>query len=316
MDLFVAGLALAGFFGGLALLKSALARLEPFVGPVLRTAVNSPVRGFLAGLVVTALIQSSSATNVMAVALVAAGALGLEQAVGIVLGANVGTTATGQLLAFGTEGAGLVLLAAGLAAQLPGIRRLPAGPAMRVGAWGEAVGGLGAVFLSLWCLGRALAPVADGGLLAGYAEAVAVNPGAALLFGVALTSVVQSSSAVTGLLIGWADQGGLTLASGIAALLGANIGTVTTTILAALPSGTDARRTAAADALFNIAGAVAVWPFLGRVEGLVAALSADPGRQIAHAHTLFNLATAGLLLPFVHPFCKLIRWLVPGRRNE
>ncbi len=315
MELLFAGIALLGFFGGLALLKSALARLEPHLGPWLRTGINSSSRAFFAGLALTVVIQSSSATNVMVVALVAAGVFDLRRAFGVVLGANVGTTVTGQIVAFGTLELGLVLLGAALALQLPPVRIIPLGKLMRLGEWGEALGGLGCVFASLWCVGRLLQPLVDGGNLTAYVEAITSSQVAALGFGVVVTAIVQSSSAVTGLVIGWVDSGGLPVSAGIAAALGSNIGTVATTILASVSSGYAARRLAVADMLFNVLGVLLVWPAIGYFEAIVRTLSLDPGRQIAHAHTLFNVITAVAVFPFLTPFCRLVERLVPSRRN-
>jgi len=252
----------------------------------------------------------------MAVALVAAGVFDLRRAFGVVLGANVGTTVTGQIVAFGTQGLGLALLGAGLLLQVPLVRGAPIGGLLRLGEWGEGLAGVGCIFASLGCLGRLLAPLAGEGTLAGFVEAISDSRAAALLFGFAFTAILQSSSAVTSLLIGWVDSGGLPVPAGIAAALGANVGTVATTILASLSCSRSAKRVAAADALFNLLSVLIIWPVLGEFEAMVGALSPDPGRQVAHAHTLFNVFGAVLALPLLTPYCRLIERLVPGRRND
>lgn len=297
-------LALAIFFSGFVLLRRTLVALEPRVRPALSLAVGSPLRGALTGFAVTLVIQSSSATNSVAVGLVSAGLLRLEEALALILGANVGTTFTGQLVAFGLADAGLPLIGAGLLLQ---VLRAPA--ARHAGAAAMAVGG---IFYGLWALGASLSALGEGATLAKWFDAVLASDLAALGAGAALTAVVQSSSAVTGLLIALADAGSLPVRAAVAAALGSNVGTVTTTLLASLPGGPLARKAALCDLAFNALGVVMGYASLPHAPDWLAMIASTPGRRVAHAHTLFNVVTVLLALPFVRP---VARWLERRARD-
>lgn len=291
-------LALAIFFCSLALLKQTLIALEPKIGPMLRRAAGHPLKGAALGYLVTTLIQSSSATNSLAVTMVGTGVLRIRHAFAIILGANIGTTMTAQLVAFGLDEMGLPLFLIGLGGQLfphPAVRRA-----------GRVLMGVGGLFYGLWALGHSLAAL--GGMVGlGYAVRGAENSDwLAVAAGAALTAVVQSSSAVTSLLVGLADAGGLPVRTAIGGVLGSNVGTVATTLLAGLPSGPVARRAALLDLAFNVAGVVVATPLLSVLPVWMASLTVFPGRQVAHAHTLFNVITVLCVLPWVGP---ISRWM-------
>lgn len=288
---------LAIFFCSLFLLKESLASLKPWVGPALRRATGHPLHGAALGFLVTALIQSSSATNSVAVSLVATGMLRLRHALAIVLGANVGTTMTGQLVAFGLHELGLPLLFAGICLQVVNRRRIRAA--------GTTLMGLGGLFYGLWALGGSLAQLGDRSGLSALFAAAQTSDGASVAAGAVLTALVQSSSAVTSLLVGLADAGTLSVRAAIAGALGSNIGTVTTTILASLSGGALARRTAWLDLAFNTLGVLVVAPFLSYIPAWMGLIAERPGRQVAHAHTLFNIVTVALALPFVRAVSRL-----------
>jgi Na+/phosphate symporter len=297
LSLFAVLVALAIFFCSLFLLKESLEALQPRVGPWLRRATGHPLQGALLGFLVTALIQSSSATNSMVVGLVAAGVLRLKHAFAVILGANVGTTITGQIVALGLGDLGLPLLVAGFFLQWvprPGIH-----------AGGKALMGVGGLFYGLWALGGSLAQLGAASGLGAFLAAAQASDGASLAAGALLTAVVQSSSAVTSLLVGLADAGVLPVRAAIAATLGSNIGTVTTTILASLSGGPLARRAAWLDLGFNLLGALIALVFMPYLAPWLAGLAVAPGRQVAHAHTLFNVITVAVALPFVDRIARL-----------
>ena len=290
-------LALAIFFCSLWLLKGALAGLEPSVGPLLAPAGN-PVKGALLGFLATALIQSSGTTDSIAVTMVATGALRVRHALAIILGANVGTTMTAQLVAFGLHELGLPLLAVGLVVQLV--------PHRAARSAGCALMGVGGLFYGLWALGRSLAHLSEALGLSLFVVSGQMSDLAAVTSSAALTAIVQSSSAVTRLLVGLADSGSIPVRAAIGGVLGSNVGTVTTTLLASLAGGVFSRRTALLDLCFNLAGVVIVFPLLRYAPSCMAALTALPGRQVAHAHTLFNLVTVALALPWVGVVGRLL----------
>lgn len=294
-------IALAAFFTGLFLLKESLVSLRSAAAPLIGRAAGGPIRGVLSGFAATAIVQSSSAVNAAVVGFVAAGILRLEQAFAVVLGANVGTTLTGQIVAFGSFELAAGCLGAGFALAFIGPKK-----AKRMGA---ALAGLGGIFFGLYALGRALGPA---GLHAFGIDLLArIGGGArAVLVGALATAVIQSSSATTGILIGLADAGALPVDAAIAAALGCNVGTVITTILVSLSAGREARRTAFADLLFNAGGVLAALPILPYLPQAMALISPSPGRQVANAHTLFNLVTVLLAIPFLRPMCRLVKRLV------
>lgn len=297
--------ALLIFFCALWTLRATLAHWEPVVGPWLRRAVGRPWKGVLWGFLVTAIVQSSSAVNSVTVALVGAGVLGLPHAFAIVLGANVGTTMTGQLIALSAYSLALPMFCAGLLLQLAASERVRLG--------GHLLASLGGLFYGLWALGEALLRVGEGNVLSQLIAAADYSPAVALVTGVFLTALVQSSSAVTGLLIGLAGSGVIAAKTGIAAALGSNVGTVATTILASIPAGAAARRVAWMDLVFNLTGALLFFPLLTLAdEGWLFALATHPGRQVANAHTFFNLITVLAALPWIGP---LGRWIERGVRR-
>ena len=311
----MAGLAL--FFYGMRAMSQALERAG---GERLRRglarATGRPLAGALAGAAATAVLQSSSAVTVMAVGFVNAGLMDLGQAIAVVFGANVGTTVTGQLLAFRPEALTGPLLLAGLAAAQLADRA-------RTRDAGEAIFGLALLFQGMELMGAAMEPLAASPFwrwLMGRAS------GAPLLgagVGALMTAAMQSSSAAVAVLQRLAAQpgpGGLDLAGAVPILLGSNIGTTVTALIAATGGSADAKRAALAHALFNLTGALIFLPLLPAFTHLVKLLSpAGPreaviARQLANAHTLFNLGCALAWLPFTRGMERLVTAMVPDKR--
>lgn len=299
-------LAVATFFCGLFLLRDALRSFERDLRPLLQRELTSPLRGVVAGALAAAVLQSSSATNAVAVALAGGGLLSLKQAVSLVLGANVGTTLTGQLAAFHSDTLGLLAFALGSFVAFVG-----AGRTRRAG-W--ALAGLGGLLFGLDLMEAALRS-GGGGVAAVMRGLEGLSDAEALLAGAFATAVIQSSSAATATLIALAEAGAVGVRTAVAAALGCNVGTVVTTLVAGFSSGVAARRVAVADLLFNVAGAVLFLPLLPLLVRVVGALSGSPGRQIAHAHTLFNLITVAMVLPFIDLCCAALERLLPGKRR-
>lgn len=299
-------LGLATFLCGIFLLRGALRTFEPALRPILARELTSPLRGVVAGALAAALLQSSSATNAVAVAMAGGGLLSLRQGVSLVLGANIGTTVTAQLAAFNSERFGLLALLLGMAAALVGRGRV------RWGGW--ALFGLGGLLFGLDLMEEALRAGGESGLVV-LRRLGDAGDGAALAVGALVTAIVQSSSAVTATLIALAEAEAVAVRPAIAAALGSNVGTVVTTLIAGFASGLAARRVAVADLLFNAAGAALFLPLLPALLSVVGALSNAAGRQIANAHTLFNLATVALLLPFIDPYCAALERLLPGKER-
>lgn len=283
----------------------------------LREVTRNPLTGALAGMVVTAILQSSSATTVMVIGFVSAGLMELPQAVAVVFGANVGTTMTAQLLAFRLADWVCPILFAGtilfLAAKQERLRQT-----------GLAVFSFGLLFDGIEVMSGAMGPLAESPVFLHWMEQVRDAPLLGLLLGIGMTLVVQSSSATIAVLQRTAQQVGpdgihsvLGLAGALPVLLGDNIGTTITAVLAAVGQSRDAKRTAAAHCCFNLSGSVVCLCILPWLTEAVKRLSPQGpeleviARQIANAHTLFNLVCTLVWLPLTPIMVKLVCKLVP-----
>jgi phosphate:Na+ symporter len=274
--------------------------------------------GALSGALVTAVIQSSSVTTVLVVGFVSAGLMTLTQAVGVIMGANIGTTITAQIIAFQVTDYALAMVALGFAGFALGRR-----PALR--QLGAMLLGLGFIFLGMGMMSEATGPLRTYEPFVRF-MAGAERPLLAVLAATAFTALVQSSSATTGIVIVLAGQGLITLETGIALALGANVGTCVTAMLAALGKPRAALQTATVHLLFNVIGA-AMWIFLIPVlasmvrevspaspalEG-AERLAAETPRQIANAHTIFNVANTAIFIWFTGSLARLVQRIVPDR---
>lgn len=307
---------LALFLFGMEQLTTALkaaagARLKD----VLARLTRSPATGALTGALITAVIQSSSVTTVLVVGFVSAGLMGLPQAIGVIMGANVGTTVTAQIVAFKVTDAALLLIAAGFALSF----------AARRADWrqyGAMTMGVGLVFYGMGVMSDGMTP------LRGHAPFIDLmvelrQPLLGMAAGALFTALVQSSSATTGIVIVLASQGFVSLEAGIALALGANVGTCVTAVLSSLGKSREAQRAAAVHVLFNLGGALLWLLFIEQLAGLavwlspahpelhgLARLAAETPRQVANANTVFNLLTTLLCLPFSGVLARLVeRWL-------
>lgn len=319
---------LLGVVGGLVLflfgLQELTRALEASGRSGLRRVVHrvtrSRLRAALTGAVSTVVLQSSSLSTVLVVGFVSAGLVPLVQALAFILGANVGTTMTAQLVAFHVLDYGLAAAALGFLLRTLGRHRPGRHEAMAL--VGSALFGLGVLFHGLDLMSTATSPLRGSPDFAAFLQSVS-SPWAGLLAGALFTAVVQSSSATTGLVIVLASQGLVSLELGIALILGANVGTCATALFASLGASTDGRRAAFAHVLFNAAGALLVTGFTPEIAGWLreAAVwlgasspeSIDTARWIAHAHTLFNLGNLVLFLPLLGPISALLRRLVRER---
>lgn len=307
---------LAIFLYGLNQLSDALKALA---GERLRTLIRkltrNPFTGVLTGATATGIIQSSSITTVLVIGFVSSGILSMSQAVGVIMGANIGTTITAQLIAFQIADLALVLIVAGFAIDFF------LGRSDRMHWFGLGTLGLGLIFLGMNMMGEAMAPLAeDPEVMAGLSQME--NPIWGILAGAIVTALIQSSSATTGMVIVMASQGLITLEAGIALILGANIGTCVTALLGAIGKRRDAVRAAMVHVVFNVVGVLIWLPMLGLLADWTVAISpsasgndllGNGAREIANAHTIFNVANTVLFLPFASGLGKLVQRLVPDR---
>lgn len=315
-----------GLLGGLALFLLGMDKmadaLKLIAGDGLRTILarltTNRFTGAAAGAVVTSIIQSSSVTTVLVVGFISAGLMNLSQSVSIIMGANVGTTMTAQIIAFKVTHYALALVAAGFAMTFVFKNE-------RVRHYGKAVLGLGLVFFGMQMMSDGTGPLRTHEPFIELMKGMK-SPLMGIAFGALFTAMVQSSSATTGIVIVLASQGFLSLPAGIALIFGANIGTCFTAWLASLGKPAEAKRAVAVHVLFNTAG-VAVWfffipPLAEAVTRISpesthlsgnARLAADTPRQIANAHTIFNLANTLLFIGFTGPIAVFVTRLIPGK---
>ena len=307
-----------GLFGGLALflfgmdlMADALKRVAgEGMRSILAKVTTNRFTGALAGATVTAIIQSSSVTTVLLVGFISAGLMNLTQAIGVIMGANIGTTVTAQIIAFKVTHYALIPVALGFLLQF-------AFKGDRVRNYGTAILGLGLIFFGMKLMGDGMRP------LQSYLPFIELmknmeSPLVGIAFGALFTGLVQSSSATTGIVIVLATQGFLTLNAGIALIFGANIGTCVTAALAAIGKPRDAKRAVLVHVLFNVAG-VAVWfYFIPQLSQLVTWLSPAAGvagvpRQIANAHAVFNISNTVLFIGLAGPLAWLVTKVIPDR---
>ena len=278
-----------GLLGGLAIFiygmnlmseglqKAAGERMKKILGIL----TKNPVMGVLAGAFVTAVLQSSSATTVMVIGFVSAGLMTLPQAISIILGANIGTTMTAQLIAF-----------------------------------------------KIITMGDVMKPLAESPIFLTMIEKVSDIPVLGVAVGTLMTLVVQSSSATIAVLQNFAIQPGadgaasvIGLAGAIPILLGDNIGTTITALIASVGQSVNAKRTAVAHSVFNITGSIlflCILPVFTRFVQWISPKGAEVeviSRQIANAHTVFNIANTLLWLPMIWLMVKIVKAIVPGRQH-
>ncbi|HUG38615.1 MAG TPA: Na/Pi cotransporter family protein [Candidatus Limnocylindrales bacterium] len=299
-------------FGGLALVLYGMQLtgegLQRAAGGHLRhlltSMTRSPLTAAASGAAVTALLQSSSATTLMLIGFVSAGIISFRQSLGVILGADIGTTVTVQLLAFRIQDLSLLLVGVGFAISFFSRR----GFAKNMG---QVVLGFGLLFLGMRVMTQALEPLAGHALTRQVLLALSGSPLVGILFGAVASASMASSAATIGLTLSLAHQGLLGLDGAVPIVLGANIGTCATALAASLRSSSDARRVAVAHIAFKVLGVALVFPLIGPFTALAAATSLDPARQIANAHSLFNLVISLLFLPFTSLAARAIASLVP-----
>ncbi|MEN8041722.1 MAG: Na/Pi cotransporter family protein [Actinomycetota bacterium] len=302
-----------GLFGGLALFLIGMdmmtEALRLIVGGrarrVLERLTSNRFAGLATGAGITAVVQSSSVTTVLLVGFITAGLMTFIQSIPVILGSNIGTTITAQIIAFKVTSWALALMAGGFVFSKLAKRE-------RRKAQGTAITGLGMVFFGMVVMGDAMEPLRTYEPFIDAMEALA-TPLVGILVGAAFTALVQSSSATTGVVIVLAGQGLITLEAGIALVLGANIGTSVTALLAAIGKPREAQRAAMAHLVFNTGGVVIWFPFIGMLASWVESVGGGVPREIANAHTVFNVINALILIPFVAPFAALITRITPDR---
>ena len=277
-------------------------RLRQLIG----TLTKTPIMGVLVGACVTVLIQSSSATTVMTVSFVDAGLMTLTQAIGVIMGANIGTTITGQILAIKVQDYAYLFIIIGVLLSFFGRSKVQKYA-------GNGLLGFGLLFVGMQTMESSMS------FLRNEKELFLMfshNPLMGVLAGTLLTLLVQSSAATVGLTIALGVQGLLPLHAAIPIILGDNIGTTITAVLASIGTDRTAKQACAAHVLFNVIGVCIFLTILPLYQELIAMTATGIAHQIANAHTLFNVFNTLIFLPFVKPFAALIRRLLPDKAHK
>lgn len=320
---------LFGLLGGLALFLYGMATmsdaLQRTAGSRMRELIaaltRNPLLGALAGAFVTAVLQSSSATTVMVIGFVSAGIMTLPQAISVIFGANVGTTITAQLLAFNIKDYIYPILFIGFLLSFLGKKE-------KIRGLGSAIFSFGLLFQGIEIMGSVMKPLANAPIFQSLMFQVRNIPILGVVLGTIMTLIVQSSSATIAVLQNFAQQVGadgisiIALEGAIPILLGNNIGTTITAILAALGQNRNAKRTALAHTLFNVSGSILFLCLLPQLTAAVRMISpigpdaAVISRQIANAHTLFNVLCTLIWLPLIHLMVKMVKKMIPSDPSE
>ncbi len=312
-----------GLLGGLALFLNGLdmlsAGLKKAAGDALRKLLarmtTNRFLGALTGAFVTGVLNSSSVTTVLVVGFISAGVMNLTQSVGVIMGANIGSTITAQLLAFNLSAYALLPIAVGFFMIFTAKRE-------KVKFLGMMLMGLGLVFFGMGIMSSAMTPLRSYQPFMDFLARME-RPLLGILAGAVFTGLVQSSAATVGIAIAMATEGLLSLPGGIALALGANIGTCVTALLAALGKPVEAVRAAIVHVFFNILGVLIWLPFIGILDDIAVWMTpftnvdnAPIARQLANANTLFNVVNTIVFIGFTGWFAKFAEWVCPDRKPE
>ena len=321
---------LLGLFGGLAIfifgMNMMSESLQKVAGSKMKKVIGfltvNPLMGVLAGVITTAVLQSSSATTVMVIGFVSAGLMTLKQGISVILGANIGTTMTAQLIAFKISDYVYLIVFVGFLIFF-------IAKSERIKNIGNSIFGFGLLFTGIETMSSVMKPLAASPVFTELIAHVADIPVLGVLVGTLMTLVVQSSSATIAVLQNFASQAGpdgvssiIGLAGAIPILLGDNIGTTITAILASIGQSRNAKRVALSHCMFNVSGAMIFIWFVKPYAALIQAISPKGpeveviSRQIANAHTCFNITMTLLWLPLIWLLVKIVMTFIPEKSSE
>lgn len=307
-----------GIFGGLGLflygMKLMSDGLENVAGEklkgILEKITSNKVIGVLVGTIVTAIIQSSSATTVMVVSFVNAGLMTLTQATGVILGSNIGTTITAQMVSFNLEVIAPIFIGVGAIVMMSAKKK-------RIKDLAYIALGFGILFMGMGLMSSSLKPISNLQIFNDFISVIGNNHFLGVLVGLTMTAILQSSSATTGILVALANSGNIDMNVAFPIILGCNIGTCVTAILAGLTANRTAKKAALLHLLFNIFGTVLFLPFSDKVVTFVNYLTPDNvARQVANAHTIFNVVITIFILPISKYFVMLVNDILPDDEGK
>ncbi|MGL5151721.1 MAG: Na/Pi cotransporter family protein [Clostridium sp.] len=272
---------------------------------ILEKITSNRVIGVMVGAIVTAVIQSSSATTVMVVSFVNAGLMSLIQAAGVIMGANIGTTITAQMVSFKLDTIAPIFIGIGAIILLVAKKK-------KVRDIASIALGFGILFMGMGVMSGAMKPIAEAEAFKNFVVIVGDNRILGLLAGLAMTAIVQSSSATTGILVALATTGAIGMDVALPIIFGCNIGTCVTALLASLGANKTAKKAALIHLFFNIIGTLIFLPFMDLLINIVQSTDSNVARQVANAHTIFNVTATIILLPMANVLVKLANKCLPG----
>ncbi|MEA3459123.1 MAG: Na/Pi cotransporter family protein, partial [Chloroflexota bacterium] len=277
---------------------------------MLEKLTDNPLKGAFFGAFATALIQSSSLLMVTMIGLINAGLMTLEQAVGVILGQEIGTSLTGQLAAFKVGDLCFLIITLGFIMR----NLLKSSKGRNVGG---AVLGVGILFLGMKAMSSGVSPLKDTPFFTNLVLSFSENPVFSIAIGAIFTAMLQSSSAMTGLVIAMGMNNAIDLTSAIGLIFGANIGTcVDTQLVSLIGSSLSSKRAALSQIIINVAGVLIFLPFLLPFSKMMASTSSSLPRQIANAHTVFNVISSLIAFPFVGKIVATVKRIIPGEERR
>ena len=307
-----------GIFGGLGLflygMKLMGDGLENMAGDrlksILEKITSNRIMGVFVGAVVTAIIQSSSATTVMVVSFVNAGLMSLMQATGVILGANIGTTITAQMVSFKLDAVAPIFIGIGAIIMLAAKKK-------KTKDLAYILLGFGILFMGMGTMSGAMKPVSKLPIFEQFIVVMGNNPLLGVIVGVIMTAILQSSSATTGILVALAAAGTIDIRVAFPIVLGCNIGTCVTSMIAAITANRTAKKAALLHLTFKMLGTLIFLPFASQVVKIVTNMTpGDVGRQVANAHTIFNISVTLIMLPVAGYVVKIINKIVPDKEDK
>jgi phosphate:Na+ symporter len=306
-----------GTIGGFALFLYALqtlsASLEKFAGEKIRQILTkiagNPLKGCFLGAFTATILQSSSLTMIILIGLINAGILTLRQGIGVMLGSEIGTTITGQLIAFKVGVYFLPLIAFGFFLLIRAKSR-------KYKSIGQMILSFGLIYLGMNIMTSSIQPLQNEPGLRDLLFNFGQFPLYGLIAGVVVTAIFQSSAALVGLIISLGTNNLITLNAAIAMILGANIGTCVGELFAVIGSSLSSKRLALAQLTINVIGILLFFPFITNFSGFLETTSPDLPRQIANAHTIFNVTMTVIMLPLVGFLVSFLKRLLPGEETQ
>ena len=276
---------------------------------ILEILTNKPVLGVMTGILVTILVQSSSTASVMVVGFANAGLMNLSQAISVIIGANIGTTVTAQIVSFKIGVIAFPAIGIGSLLNFFGRRRFQR-------YLGQTILGFGLLFLGMTTMSSGMSPLRDLEAFHTMLTQFSAYPILGILAGAIFTALIQSSSAATGVIIAMTLQDLIPFEAAVPLVLGTNIGTSITAILAGIGANVAARRAAVAHVLFNVIGVCLALILLAPFTELIIHTATTVPRQVANTHTAFNLLNTVLFIVFLKHFTRLVCYIIPGEDEK